>query len=167
MPLEKTMPFDIRIPYILIIYVLILTPALALNPQEVLDDPLKESRARVISKSLRCVVCQNQSIDDSDALLARDMRTLVRERLKAGDSNKEVIDYIVSRYGDFVLLKPPLKKTTLVLWVAPLIFILLASLAFYIVLKQQNKVSSHRNRTRPLSDEERNRLNKLLEKDIL
>ena len=167
MPLEKTMPFDIRIPYILIICVLILTPALALNPQEVLDDPLKESRARVISKSLRCVVCQNQSIDDSDALLARDMRTLVRERLKAGDSNKEVIDYIVYRYGDFVLLKPPLKRTTVVLWMGPLVFILLASLAFYIVLKRENKVSSHRDRTRPLSDEERNRLNKLLEKDIL
>ncbi len=103
------------------------SPALAVKPDEVMTDPAKEKRAREISAGLRCVVCQNQSIDDSDAPLARDLRLLVRERLKAGDSNSQVLDFVVARYGDFVLLKPPFNMQTLFLWLAPL-FVLLGGI---------------------------------------
>ena len=91
----------------------------AVNPDEMLDDPALEARAREISKGLRCLVCQNQSIDDSDADLARDLRVLVRERLAAGDSDGQVIGYVVSRYGDFVLMRPPFKAATYALWLGP------------------------------------------------
>ncbi|MEP3277378.1 MAG: cytochrome c-type biogenesis protein, partial [Stappiaceae bacterium] len=90
----------------LLIAVHLVGPALAVTPDEVLDDPVLEQRARDLSVNLRCMVCQNQSIDDSDAPLAKDLRVLVRERLVAGDTNEEVTDYLVSRYGEFVLLKP-------------------------------------------------------------
>ncbi|MBW3098680.1 cytochrome c-type biogenesis protein [Pseudohoeflea coraliihabitans] len=102
-----------------------LTPALAVNPDEVLADPQLEARARAISAELRCLVCQNQSIDDSDADLARDLRLLVRERLSAGDSDSEVYDYVVSRYGEFVLLKPRLSLRTALLWTAPILLLLI------------------------------------------
>lgn len=106
------------------------TPSLAVEPDEVLDDPVLESRAREISAELRCVVCQNQSIDDSDAEIARDLRLLVRERLVAGGSDDEVVGYIVARYGDFVLLRPPLQPNTLALWLAPPIMaVVIATLA--------------------------------------
>ena len=98
-------------------------PAWAVNPDEVMADPALESRAREISKGLRCLVCQNQSIDDSDAGLAKDLRVLVRERLQKGDSDAKVVEFVVSRYGDFVLLKPPFKATTLVLWLGPLLIL--------------------------------------------
>ncbi len=91
----------------------------AVQPDEILRDPLLETRARDISRDLRCLVCQNQSIDDSNAELARDLRVIVRERLVGGDSDREVLDYVVARYGDFVLLDPPFKGTTLVLWLGP------------------------------------------------
>ena len=91
-------------------------PALAVQPDEVLPDPALEQRARTLSRDLRCMVCQNQSIDDSDAGLARDLRLLVRERLTAGDSDSQVINYLVARYGEFVLLKPPFEWRTLLLW---------------------------------------------------
>jgi cytochrome c-type biogenesis protein CcmH len=94
-------------------------PAFAVEPDEMLADPALEARARAISAQLRCLVCQNQSIDDSQADLARDLRLLVRERLKAGDSDAAVKRYLVARYGDFILLKPPLKPETLLLWGAP------------------------------------------------
>ena len=94
-------------------------PAWAVNPDEVLSDPVMENRAREISRGLRCLVCQNQSIDDSDADLAKDLRIIVRERLTAGDSDAQVVDFVVSRYGDYVLLKPPFKLATLVLWLGP------------------------------------------------
>jgi len=100
---------------------LIATPASAALPGEMLPDPAMEARARVLSKNLRCMVCQNQSIDDSDAPLARDLRVLVRDRLKAGDSDNEVIDYLVSRYGEFVLLTPRLGWHTALLWGAPIV----------------------------------------------
>jgi cytochrome c-type biogenesis protein CcmH len=93
----------------------------AVQPDEILKDPKLETRARQISLELRCLVCQNQSIDDSDAPLARDLRLLVRERLENGDSDSEVLDFIVSRYGEFVLLKPPFGWHTLLLWLTPLI----------------------------------------------
>src|SRR6266481_3460757 len=97
----------------------ILSPAIALGPDEVLSDPALEVRARSLSKELRCMVCQNQSIDDSDAPLARDLRILVRERLTAGDSDRQVLDFLTARYGEFVLLKPLLAWHTAVLWLAP------------------------------------------------
>ena len=94
--------------------------ALAVQPDEVLADRALEGRARALSRELRCMVCQNQSIDDSEAPLARDLRLLVRERLKAGDSDSQVVDYMVARYGEFVLLKPRMSWHTAILWAAPL-----------------------------------------------
>ena len=93
--------------------------AYAVQPDEIMADPAKESRARDLSRELRCMVCQNQSIDDSDAPLARDLRLLVRERIAAGDSNAQVIDFLVARYGEFVLLKPRFNPHTLLLWLVP------------------------------------------------
>ncbi len=93
--------------------------AFAVEPDEILKDPVLEARARHLSEELRCMVCQNQSIDDSAAPLARDLRLLVRQRLQAGDSDRQVLNYIVARYGDFVLLKPPFKLDTLLLWGLP------------------------------------------------
>ncbi|WAJ26681.1 cytochrome c-type biogenesis protein [Antarcticirhabdus aurantiaca] len=108
--------------------VLAATPAIAVEPGEELADPALEARARALSAGLRCLVCQNQSIDDSDAALAKDLRLLVRERLAAGDSDREVIDYLVSRYGEFVLLNPRLHWTTLALWGAPVVLLLAGGL---------------------------------------
>ncbi|WP_018267487.1 cytochrome c-type biogenesis protein [Methylosinus sp. LW4] len=99
--------------------VALLSPVLAVEPSEKLADPKLEARARAIASELRCLVCQNQSIDDSDAPLAKDLRVIVRERLKDGASDAEVRDYVVARYGDFVLLRPPVKRETLLLWAAP------------------------------------------------
>jgi cytochrome c-type biogenesis protein CcmH len=100
--------------------------AYAVQPDEMLADPALEARARAIGQNLRCLVCQNQSIDDSDAELAHDLRMLVRERLKAGDSDDQVMQYVVNRYGDYVLLKPPFKSTTFFLWLGPAVILLLA-----------------------------------------
>lgn len=99
--------------------------ALAVPPDEQLSDPALEAQARDISKELRCLVCQNQSIDDSDAELAKDLRRIVRERLEAGDNEAQIKDYVVDRYGEFVLLKPRLNKNTLLLWGSPLLFVLI------------------------------------------
>jgi cytochrome c-type biogenesis protein CcmH len=96
-----------------------LSAAYAVQPDEIMSDPANESRARDLSRELRCMVCQNQSIDDSEAPLARDLRLLVRERIAAGDSDAQVIDFLVARYGEFVLLKPRLKPHTLLLWLMP------------------------------------------------
>ena len=104
-------------------------PALALNPDEILSDPALEERARQLSKGLRCVVCQNESIDASNADLARDMRLAVRERLVAGDTDAEVRDWMVARYGDYVLLRPPVRAGTILLWLAPGLLLLGGGLA--------------------------------------
>ena len=106
---------------------LLATPAQAVRPDEMLADPALEARARDIGQELRCLVCRNQSIDDSDADLAHDLRVLVRERLKAGDTNQQVIAYIRSRYGDFVLLRPPFEAGTVLLWVGPALILLLGA----------------------------------------
>ena len=116
--------------------------ALAVDPGEILKDSKLEKRARAISKGLRCVVCQNQSIDDSDAQLARDLRILVRNRILVGDSDTAVLDYVVSRYGDFVLLKPPVKGVTLVLWFGP-VLITLAGLIGLIIFYRHQKIRLH------------------------
>ena len=99
-------------------------PARAVLPQEQLADPKLEARARAIGTELRCLVCQNQSIDDSDAVLASDIRVILRERLKAGDTDRQAVDYIVARYGHYVLLKPPFEGETLILWLGPALVLL-------------------------------------------
>jgi cytochrome c-type biogenesis protein CcmH len=106
-------------------------PTLAVQPDEVLKDPALEARARHISEGLRCLVCQNQSIDDSDAPLAKDLRVIVRERLTAGDDDKQVVDYVVARYGEFVLLKPVLAWHTLLLWLTPFLAVLLGGFGIW------------------------------------
>ena len=112
-------------------------PAFAVQPDEVLGDPVMESRARTISAELRCMVCQNQSIDDSDAPLAKDLRIIVRERLKAGDSDQEVIDYLVSRYGEFVLLKPPVNSHTVLLWGMPVALLAIGLVVVVVKLRRR------------------------------
>src|SRR5690606_27707172 len=110
-------------------------PALAVNPDEILSDPVLEERARNLSAQLRCMVCQNQSIDDSNAELARDLRVLVRERLTDGDTDEQVIDYVVSRYGEFVLLKPRVSARTLILWAAPVVLLLIGGLVLVLMAR--------------------------------
>jgi cytochrome c-type biogenesis protein CcmH len=113
--------------------------AQAVEPDEILDDPALEARARDISKDLRCVVCQNQDIDSSNAGVARDLRLLVRERLVAGDTDAEVIEFVRARYGDYVLLKPPFKPETYALWLAPAFLVLFGAGAVIIVLRSSRK----------------------------
>ena len=136
-------------------------PAGAVEPDERLADPALENRARAISAELRCMVCQNQSIDDSVAPLARDLRILVRERLVAGDNDQDVLDYLVARYGDFVLLTPPMRPGTYLLWFGPLVLLLIggAAVAVYFVRqRRQPKIAT----AAPLSAEEQERLQSLL-----
>jgi cytochrome c-type biogenesis protein CcmH len=114
--------------------------ALAVQPDEVLPDPALEARARNLSRELRCMVCQNQSIDDSDAPLARDLRLLVRDRLKAGDSDSQVIDFLTARYGEFVLLKPRLSLGTALLWFAPVVVLIVGAWAMLMALRQRRVV---------------------------
>ena len=113
--------------------------AYAVQPDEIMSDPAKESRARELSRELRCMVCQNQSIDDSDAPLARDLRLLVRERIAAGDSDGQVIDFLAARYGEFVLLKPRLKSQTLLLWLLPPLALAGGGLALWIHHRRRSK----------------------------
>lgn len=137
-------------------------PALAVEPDEVLDDPILEGRARDLSAEIRCLVCQNESIDSSNAPLAKDLRIIVRERLVDGDSNQEVLDYLVARYGDFVLLRPPVKPATYFLWFGPVVILLLGSLgvcAYFVRLKRR----ADSDKPLPLSAEEKQRLTELLE----
>lgn len=142
-------------------------PGFAVNPGEMLENPAQEERAREVSKYLRCVVCQNQSIDDSDAELARDMRVLVRDRILAGDSNQEVLDYMVSRYGNFVLLKPPFEASTYALWIGPAVIFVLGIIALMIFMRQRRPANTtgNSNGVAPLSDDEQKRLNDLMDKD--
>lgn len=150
--------------HILLIFgflMIFLPQAYAVNPDEMLSDTALELRAREISKNLRCLVCQNQSIDESDADLARDLRVLVRERLVAGDGDQEVINFIVERYGDYVLLKPPFKPITFVLWGGPaLIFLMVLFVGFRMTGKR-----GQRSVIRPLSSDEKNELQEILQAD--
>ena len=135
------------------------TPALAVQPDEILKDAGLESRARSLSQGLRCLVCQNQSIDDSDASLARDLRILLRERLTAGDTDAQAMEFIVSRYGNFVLLKPPFHWNTALLWLAPLLLLGLAGGGFWRYLRRHQETPA----PSPLSTEDEARLAQLLE----
>ncbi|MHC8508311.1 MAG: cytochrome c-type biogenesis protein [Rhodospirillales bacterium] len=128
-------------------------------PGEALDDPALEARARVIAKSLRCVVCQNQSIDDSDADLARDMRTLVRERILRGDTDEQVIGRITDSYGDFVLLRPPVKPATYALWFGPPVLLAAAFIGAAVFMRRRAAEGAA---PAPLSATERERLNTVL-----
>jgi len=134
-------------------------PALGVEPDEVLADPALEARARAISRELRCLVCQNQSIDDSEADLARDLRRLVRERLVAGDSDEQVRDYLVARYGDFLLLDPPVKAKTWALWFGPAAVLLAASAGMLLYFRRRPRFAAEP----PLTPEEQARLARLLE----
>ncbi|WP_299472087.1 cytochrome c-type biogenesis protein [uncultured Roseibium sp.] len=144
----------------------LIAPAQAVAPDEVLDDPALEARARALSAELRCMVCQNQSIDDSDAPLAKDLRVLVRERLVAGDSDGQVIDYLVSRYGEFVLLKPKFAWHTFFLWAAGPIALIAGLIAIGLALRKRSQLMQQLATSSPskLSDEEEERLNALLKK---
>lgn len=123
--------------FLFAVLLLFVTPAFAVEPGEALKDPALEARARVISAELRCLVCQNQSIDDSQAPLAKDLRLLVRERLMAGDGDDAVRAFLVARYGDFILLKPPFKTETLLLWVTPAGVLILGALALAITARRR------------------------------
>ncbi|MGI8526240.1 MAG: cytochrome c-type biogenesis protein [Pseudolabrys sp.] len=120
-----------------------LTPARAVQPDEMLKDAALEARAREVSHQLRCMVCQNQTIDDSDAPLARDLRLLVRERLTAGDSNRQVIDFLVSRYGEFVLLTPRLEWRTALLWAVPPGVVIVGAVALLVLARLRRARPDH------------------------
>ncbi len=137
------------------------TPALAVQPNEVLDDPELEQRAREISKELRCLVCQNESIDDSNATLARDLRLLVRERLVAGDSDKATVEYIVDRYGEFVLLRPLIGGKNLILWLAAPVLLGLGLIGAVMMIRNRAKATDVR--PHELSESEKARLKDLLD----
>jgi len=135
-------------------------PAFAVQPDEVLKDPALEKRARDISAGLRCLVCQNQSIDDSDAQLAKDLRILVRERLAAGDTDAQVRDFLVQRYGEFVLLKPTFGTHTLLLWLTPALVLVLGGIGAYVAMRRRPKPAAV-----SLDEEERKALEDLLKRD--
>lgn len=134
------------------------SPAFAVRPDEMLQDPQQEQRARNLSAELRCLVCQNQSIDDSDAELARDLRLIVRERIKAGDNDKQIIDFLVDRYGEFVLLKPRFGWHTMILWVGPFAILLIGGVALF----RQARAKAAAKTEVPLSAEEQAALKKAL-----
>lgn len=139
--------------------------AVAVQPDEVLTDPALERRARGISAGLRCLVCQNQSIDDSNAPLARDLRLVVRERIKSGDSDDAVVAYVVDRYGEFVLLRPPINAGTLVLWLAPALLLIAASgLALRLWLRSGSATPDAVIAEAPLTSDEQARLDALLKR---
>lgn len=145
---------------LIILALAVAAPAVAVEPGEMLADPVLEARAREISKDVRCLVCRNESIDDSSAGLARDLRLLVRERLVAGDSDAEVLDYLVERYGEFVLLKPRYSAANAALWLAgPAAFLIgLIAIAAYLRSRRPQAAANEV----PLSDEERRRLDEIL-----
>jgi cytochrome c-type biogenesis protein CcmH len=136
---------------------------LAIQPDEVLSDPAMEARARALGKELRCLVCQNQSIDDSDADLARDLRVLLRQRLVAGDSDAQAKQFLVDRYGDYVLLNPPFKATTLVLWLGPAVLLVCALLGAVVFFRRRNAGAAPAGD--PLSEAEQKRLRRLLSEE--
>src|SRR6202022_2695866 len=140
------------------------SPALAVQPDEIMSDTAKEARARDLSRELRCMVCQNQSIDDSEAPLARDLRLLVRERIAAGDSDAQVIDFLVARYGEFVLLKPRLTPHTLLLWLLPPLALAGGGLALWAHSRRRSKSAATEDQALfKLTPDEQARLERLID----
>lgn len=145
--------------WILVVFLLAVPlTAHAVQPDEILADAALEARARALSAELRCMVCQNESIDDSHAELARDLRLLVRERLKAGDSDESIRAYLVHRYGNFILLKPPFELSTLLLWSAPALVLLLGASAIVLAMRRRTNLAV----TSGLDEAERRKLESLL-----
>ena len=134
--------------------------SLAVQPEEMLRDPKLEARARELSRELRCMVCQNQSIDESEAPLARDLRLLVRERLSKGDTDQQVLDFLVVRYGEFVLLKPPLESRTIILWALPPVALLAGAVGLFFAVRRRRTVQLE---PATLSNEEQRKLSTLVD----
>lgn len=145
---------------LLFAFLLAATPAFAVLPSEQLADPRLEARARALSSELRCVVCQNQTIDNSDADLAHDLRVLLRQRLKAGDTDGQAIAFIVNRYGDYVLLKPPFEAETLLLWLGPLLVLLAGGIGVVFYLRRRRDAALP-----AITADEQARLDRLLKED--
>ena len=144
---------------LLVTFIVLNAAAYAVEPDEILKDPALEARARSISAELRCLVCQNQSIDDSHAPLARDLRLLVRDRLKAGESDTQIRQYLVERYGDFILLKPRVAADTIILWGAPFLALLLSG---YFVWRAAQRRGALSQSDAPLTDDEKAQLDRIL-----
>jgi len=148
---------------IFILLTSICTTVIAVEPHELLENPLLEERARQISKDLRCLVCQNESIDESDAALARDLRVLVRERLQLGDSNDEVLQFVVDRYGEFALLRPRIDGVNYILWWFGPLFLLFSIATALMYVRKLGRISKNSSDlTAPLSDEERKKLKEIV-----
>jgi cytochrome c-type biogenesis protein CcmH len=145
---------------LVLLFLALAGPAWAVLPHERLADPALEARARALSLELRCQVCQNQSIDDSNAPLAADLRKIVRERLSAGDSDAAVLDFVVRRYGDYVLLRPPVRQDTLLLWYGPFAVLGLGALGAFVYLRRRRPVAA----PAPLTEAEEKRLRDLMER---
>lgn len=142
--------------WLVVILCLIATPSLAVEPNEILDDPVLEDRARALSQGLRCPVCQNESIDESSATLAKELRILLRERLVAGDTDAQAVDFIVQRYGEFVLLRPDARGANLILWIAAPVMLIIALGVGWTVIRRKSAV------TDALSEAEKAELEKIL-----
>ena len=153
----------VAIPAVLFLLVLPVVGVDAVQPNEVLNDPELEARARNLSKDIRCLVCQNQSIDDSNAGLARDLRVLVRQRLTKGDSDEQILDFLVNRYGDFVLLKPPVKLSTYALWYGPIAIFIFGVIGLIVFLRGRRP--SIGSQTVALSEDEERRISALFDKN--
>jgi cytochrome c-type biogenesis protein CcmH len=143
----------------LLIFAATLAPAFAVEPSEMLKNPVLEARARAISKELRCLVCQNENIDESNADLAHDLRVLLRQRLQAGDTDRQAINFLVARYGDFVLLQPPVEPATYLLWFGPAALLVAGAAGALIFVRRRNRA---RTEPAPLSPQEQQRLAALL-----
>ena len=153
----------ITISFVLLVAVFAASATYAVQPDEIMSDPTKEMRARDLSRELRCMVCQNQSIDDSEAPLARDLRLLVRERIAAGDSDAQVIDFLVARYGEFVLLKPRLKPHTLLLWLLPPLALAGGGFALWMHSRRRSRSAAAEDQSLvKLTSEEEARLQRLM-----
>jgi cytochrome c-type biogenesis protein CcmH len=159
----RIMRYFRQVLFAIVMSLICLSPAHAVQPDEIMADPAKESRARDLSRELRCMVCQNQSIDDSEAPLARDLRLLVRERIAAGDSDAQVMDFLVARYGEFVLLKPRLKSHTLLLWLLPPFALVGGGLALWMHNRRRTKSAATEDQSLfKLSADEEARLERLI-----
>lgn len=148
---------------VLLLAVALASPSFAVQPDEIMADPAQEARARNLSRELRCMVCQNQSIDDSDAPLARDLRLLVRERIAAGSTDQQVMDFLVARYGEFVLLKPRVEGQTLILWLIPPLVLAGGGLALWLGnRRRRQRAASEQGASFQLTPEEEARIEKLI-----